>query len=63
MDRQLARLAEFSAQRGFPVVEAVRETGLGWNGRRKALLLIFRNPNVQVIVVEHRDRLMRFGLE
>jgi len=63
LDRQLARLAEFSGQRGFPVVEAVRETGLGWNGRRKALLLIFRNPNVQVIVVEHRDRLMRFGLE
>ena len=34
-----------------------------WNGRRKALLRIFRNPKVQVIVVEHRDRLMRFGLE
>jgi predicted site-specific integrase-resolvase len=26
-------------------------------------LRIFRNPNVQVIVVEHRDRLMRFGFE
>jgi predicted site-specific integrase-resolvase len=26
-------------------------------------LRIFRNPKVQVIVVEHRDRLMRFGLE
>src|SRR6516165_11068399 len=37
--------------------EAVRETGSGWNGRRKAL----RNPNVQVIVVEHCDRLMRLG--
>jgi putative resolvase len=41
----------------------VRETGSGWNVRRKAVLRIFRNPNVQVIVVEHRDRLMRFGLE
>jgi putative resolvase len=63
LDRQLARLAEFSAQHGFRVVEAVRETGSGWNDRRKALLRIFRNPNVQVIVVEHRDGLMRFGLE
>jgi predicted site-specific integrase-resolvase len=63
LDRQLARLAEFSAQHGFRVVEAVRETGSGWNGRRKALLRIFRNPNIQVIVVERRDRLMRFGLE
>jgi hypothetical protein len=24
---------------------------------------IFRNPNVQVILVEHRDRLVRFGFE
>jgi predicted site-specific integrase-resolvase len=54
-------LAEFSAKRGFRVVEAVRETGSGLHGRRKALLRIFRNRNVQIIVVEHRDRLMRFG--
>ena len=57
------RLAEVSAQHGFRVVEAVRETGSGWNGRRQALSRIFRNPNVEVIVVEHRDGLMRFGLE
>jgi len=63
LDRQLSRLAEFSAKRGFRVVEAVQETGSGLNGRRKALLRIFRNRNVQIIVVEHRDRLMRFGFE
>jgi putative resolvase len=63
LDRQLSRLAKFSAKRGFRVVEAVQETGSGLNGRRKALLRIFRNPKVQVIVVEHRDRLMRFGFE
>lgn len=63
LDRQLSRLAEFSAKHGFRVVEAVQETGSGLNGRRKALLRIFRNPKVQVIVVEHRDRLMRFGFE
>jgi predicted site-specific integrase-resolvase len=28
----------------------------------QALLCIFRNPKVQVIVVEHRDRLMRLGV-
>jgi predicted site-specific integrase-resolvase len=33
--------------------------GSGWNGRRKARLRIFRNPNFQVIVVERRERLMR----
>jgi putative resolvase len=42
-------------------VEAARETGSGLHGRRQALLRILRHPKVQVIVVEHRDRLMRFG--
>jgi len=63
LHRQLSRLAEFSAKHGFRLVEAVEETGSGLNGRRQALLRILRNPKVQVIVVEHRDRLMRFGLE
>ena len=63
LHRQLSRLAEFSAKHGFRVVAAVQETGSGSHGRRKALLRILRNPKVQVIVVEHRDRLMRFGLE
>src|SRR5262249_24400398 len=63
LHRQLSRLAEFSAKHGFRVVEAVQETASGLHGRRKALLRIYRNPKVQVIVVEHRDRLMRFGLE
>jgi putative resolvase len=62
LDRQLSRLAEFSAAHGFRVVEAVRETGSGLHGRRKALLRILRHPKVQVIVVEHRHRLMRFGI-
>lgn len=62
LDRQLSRLAEFSAKHGFRAVEAVRETGSGLHGR-KTLLRILRNPKIQIIVVEHRDRLMRFGFE
>lgn len=61
--RQLSRLAEFSVAHGFRVVEAARETGSGLHGRRQALLRIFRNPKVHVIVVEHGHRLMRLGLE
>ena len=48
---------------GFRAVEGMQEIGSDWNGRRHALLRIFRNPKVQLIVVEHRDRLMRFGFE
>lgn len=60
LDRQLSCLAEFSAKHGFRAVEAVRETGSGLHGG-KALLRILGNPKIQIIVVEHRDRLMRFG--
>ena len=33
------------------------------NGRRPKLLKLLANPEIQTIVVEHRDRLMRFGAE
>jgi len=55
-------LAGFSAKGGFQV-EAVQATGSGWKDRRKAVCRIFQNRKVQVIVVEHRARRMRFGFE
>jgi len=33
------------------------------NGHRNALLKILGNPSFSVIVVEHRDRLARFGAD
>lgn len=63
LDRQLARLSEFAAAQGLRVIEVVKETGSGLNGHRRAMLKILRNPAVHTIVVEHRDRLMRFGIE
>ena len=33
------------------------------NGKRTKLLSILRDPNVRTIVVEHKDRLVRFGFE
>ncbi|CAB4242832.1 conserved protein of unknown function [Methylacidimicrobium sp. AP8] len=47
----------------MPIVKAVKEVGSGMNGHRKGLIGLLRDPNVGVILVEHRDRLMRFGLE
>lgn len=40
-----------------------KEAGSGLNGRRRAMLRILQNPAVSIIVVEHGDRLMRFGRE
>ena len=63
LDRQIARLSEFAALKQLRVVEVVKEVGSGLNGHRRAILRILRNPAVTTIVVEHRDRLMRFGIE
>ena len=63
LDRQIARLSEFAALKQLRVVEVVKEVGSGLNGHRRAIIRILRNPAVTTIVVEHRDRLMRFGIE
>ena len=38
------------------MVEAVSEVGSGLNGRGPKLLQLLANPEMQTIVVEHRDR-------
>ena len=63
LDRQIARLSEFAALHRLTVIEVVKEIGSGLNGHRRAMLRILRNPAVHTVVVEHRDRLMRFGFE
>ena len=61
LDRQLARLSVYAAEQGLHVVESVSEVGSGLNGKRRALLRLLSDPRIETIVVEHRDRLARFG--
>ncbi|MBK8168618.1 MAG: IS607 family transposase [bacterium] len=63
LDRQVARLSAFAASEGLRVVEVVKEIGSGLNGHRRGLMRLLRTPTVATVVVEHRDRLMRFGFE
>ncbi|AEJ45105.1 IS607 family transposase [Alicyclobacillus acidocaldarius] len=63
LDRQIARLMEFATEQKLVVFKAVTEIGSGLNGHRPKLMKLLSNPNAHTIVVEHRDRLMRFGFE
>jgi predicted site-specific integrase-resolvase len=63
LDRQLARLTEFAIAQKFSIIDAVKEVGSGLNGHGKGMMRLLRNPEAKIIVVEHRDRLMRFGFE
>jgi putative resolvase len=63
LDRQVARLAAFAAEQGLRVAKVVAEVGSGLNGHREGLMAVLRSPEYGILVVEHRDRLARFGSE
>jgi putative resolvase len=63
LDRQIARLLEYANRQGWAVAQTVGEVGSGLIGHRPKLLKLLADPRVKTIVVEHRDRLMRFGFE
>lgn len=63
LERQFGRLVSYAASQRMHVVATVSEIGSGLNSRRRGLLRLLRDPLVQTIVVEHRDRLAHFGWE
>lgn len=63
LDRQVARLTEWAAANGHVVGQVVCEVGSGLNGTRPKLRRVLSDPNATVLVVEHRARLARFGVE
>jgi putative resolvase len=63
LERQLGRLAAAAASQGWVVTESVMEIGSGLSPKRPKLQRVLRDPAIQTIVVEHRDRLARFGVE
>jgi putative resolvase len=63
LDRQVARVTGWATGSGHRVSEVVCEVGSGMTGNRPKLRRILSDPSVTVIVVEHRDRLARFGVE
>jgi predicted site-specific integrase-resolvase len=63
LDRQVARVTEWVTGQNLAVSRVVTEVGSAFNGHRKKLLALLRDPDVSTIVVEHRDRFARFGAE
>ena len=64
-EAQLGRLVPYADNHHhrLTIVQALSEVGSGRNGRRPKLIKLLANPKIQTMVVEHRDRLMRFGAE
>lgn len=63
LERQAGRVLVESSKRGLSIDRTVTEVGSGLDGCRAELRKLLSDPNVSVIVVEHRERLARFGVE
>lgn len=61
LDTQAERLAQYATARGWQIVEVVKEIGSGVNDQRKKLEHLLRGASWNILVVEHKDRLTRFG--
>jgi predicted site-specific integrase-resolvase len=63
LDRQVARVTTWATGQHLAVSRVVTEVGSALNGHRKKFLALLRDPAASTIVVEHRDRFARFGVE
>jgi putative resolvase len=63
LDRQVGRVMAWASLQHLVVDQVVCEVGSGLNGRRPKLARLLADPQVTTVVVEHRDRLARFGVE
>ncbi|MGE0207380.1 MAG: IS607 family transposase [Candidatus Babeliales bacterium] len=63
LDQQISRLVQYANAKGLVVAQTITEIDSGLNGHRPKLMRLLKNSNIQIVLVEHRDRLMRFGAE
>ena len=61
LDKQVERLTQYAIMRGYNIVQTVTEIGSGINDKRPKLEKLLRSSGYSKIIVEHKDRLTRFG--
>lgn len=61
LDSQKDRLVSYCNARGYKVSKIISEVGSGLNDSRPKLEKLLREGDFTKIVVEHKDRLTRFG--
>lgn len=61
LESQAKRLTEYATAKGYIIKYVVKEIGSGVNDNRKKLLKLFSEDDWGILIVEHKDRLTRFG--
>ncbi|MGE5659731.1 MAG: IS607 family transposase [Actinomycetota bacterium] len=62
LNRQSERLAEYAIANGYQIVRNVKEIGSGLNDQRKQLEALLQQDGYDILLVEHKERLARFGI-
>jgi len=61
LERQAERLKEYAEARGYKIAHVVKEIGSGVNDARPKLIKLLQKKDYNILLVEHKDRLTRFG--
>lgn len=61
LDTQATRVAQFCNAKGWIINEIVKECASGLNDNRPKLLKLLSERKATRIIIEHKDRLTRFG--
>lgn len=61
LEKQMERLREYANSKGYTIIEAIKEVGSGVNDSRQKLIKLLQKPTWGTLIVEHKDRLTRFG--
>lgn len=62
LESQLKRIREYSEAKGYHIIKEVKEIGSGLNDNRQQLSKLLNDNDWSKIIVEHKDRFARFGL-
>ena len=63
LDTQQSRLINYANAKGYQTSFNIKEIGSGLNDSRPKLLELLSNKDIDIILVEHKDRLTRFGFK
>jgi predicted site-specific integrase-resolvase len=61
LERQAERLSQYCEARGYQIAKIVKEIASGLDDGRPKLATLLKDTSITRIVVEHKDRLTRFG--
>ena len=63
LNKQQDRLIDYANAKGYKTLYNIKEIGSGLNDSRPQLIKLLRCDLLDIILVEHKDRLTRFGFK